>query len=264
MTSLFSRLTSAPVRVRVKNAIGIRCTWSNTAVRRSRISPSPILADSQRVTSPSPASSRAINAISTASQTTVSRRGPVDDGVDDPPGEHRRGHREHRRDHAQHQEPGQHACGAAGRRRRCAAGWPWRTAACRPARSSSLYNVCHAVISMLMQAPPVRLEDHRGPCRHRCRLSDPRTSTRVEVKRFPLATGGHRPSVGRKTDEPVTVTECEDGPLLVRGPFTLLDPDGRPIDPGRRTVALCRCGLSSVKPFCDGSHKASGFRTGPG
>ena len=35
MTSLFSRETSAPVRVRVKNAIGIRCTCSNTARRRS-------------------------------------------------------------------------------------------------------------------------------------------------------------------------------------------------------------------------------------
>ena len=35
MTSLFMRLTSAPVWVRRKNAIGMRCTWSNTAVRRS-------------------------------------------------------------------------------------------------------------------------------------------------------------------------------------------------------------------------------------
>ena len=34
-TSEFSRLTSAPVWVRVKKASGIRCTWSNTAVRRS-------------------------------------------------------------------------------------------------------------------------------------------------------------------------------------------------------------------------------------
>lgn len=39
MTSLLSRLTSAPVRVRVKKATGIRWTWSKTAVRRSRISP---------------------------------------------------------------------------------------------------------------------------------------------------------------------------------------------------------------------------------
>ncbi|WP_182887314.1 CDGSH iron-sulfur domain-containing protein [Microbispora sp. H10885] len=58
----------------------------------------------------------------------------------------------------------------------------------------------------------------------------------------------------------VTVTPCEDGPLLVRGPFTLTTQDGRRIDPGRATVALCRCGRSSAKPFCDGSHKAVGFR----
>ncbi|MFI6511640.1 CDGSH iron-sulfur domain-containing protein [Streptosporangium sp. NPDC050855] len=56
------------------------------------------------------------------------------------------------------------------------------------------------------------------------------------------------------------MTTCEDGPLLVRGPFELLTQDGRTIDPGRATVALCRCGRSAAKPFCDGSHKAIGFR----
>lgn len=71
MTSLLRRLTSAPVRVRVKNAIGMRCTWSKTAVRRSRMSPSPRLAESQRPTSPSPASATAITAMSTASRVTV-------------------------------------------------------------------------------------------------------------------------------------------------------------------------------------------------
>ncbi|TDE56460.1 CDGSH iron-sulfur domain-containing protein [Nonomuraea mesophila] len=60
--------------------------------------------------------------------------------------------------------------------------------------------------------------------------------------------------------DPVTVTTCADGPLLIRGDFALLTQDGEPIDAGRTTVALCRCGLSSVKPFCDGSHKAGGFR----
>jgi CDGSH-type Zn-finger protein len=63
-----------------------------------------------------------------------------------------------------------------------------------------------------------------------------------------------------KGDNSVTVTTCEDGPLLVRGPFELLTQDGRTIDPGRATVALCRCGRSAAKPFCDGSHKAIGFR----
>lgn len=62
-----------------------------------------------------------------------------------------------------------------------------------------------------------------------------------------------------KTDDPVTVTPCEDGPLLLRGSFTLMTQDGVVIDPGRSTVALCRCGRSSAKPFCDGSHRPAGF-----
>jgi CDGSH-type Zn-finger protein len=56
-----------------------------------------------------------------------------------------------------------------------------------------------------------------------------------------------------------TITPYRDGPLIVRGDFRLLDQDGAEIDPGRGTVALCRCGKSGIKPFCDGSHKRSGF-----
>ncbi|WP_346158451.1 CDGSH iron-sulfur domain-containing protein, partial [Nonomuraea recticatena] len=66
--------------------------------------------------------------------------------------------------------------------------------------------------------------------------------------------------MSREDDDVVTVTPCEDGPLLIRGPFELLTQEGVPIPPGRATVALCRCGRSSVKPFCDGSHKSTGFR----
>ena len=47
-TSPLSRCTSAPVLARLKNASGMRCTWSNTAVRRSRIRPSPTCDDTQR------------------------------------------------------------------------------------------------------------------------------------------------------------------------------------------------------------------------
>ena len=71
ITSLPSLLTSAPVRVRVKNATGIRCTWSNTAVRRSRIRPSPIVDDSQRVTSDTAVSATATNAMTVANSTTT-------------------------------------------------------------------------------------------------------------------------------------------------------------------------------------------------
>jgi CDGSH-type Zn-finger protein len=61
-----------------------------------------------------------------------------------------------------------------------------------------------------------------------------------------------------------TITPYEDGPLIVRGDFEMLTPDGKPIEPGRATVALCRCGKSAVKPFCDGTHKAINFKAGTG
>jgi CDGSH-type Zn-finger protein len=56
-----------------------------------------------------------------------------------------------------------------------------------------------------------------------------------------------------------TITPYRDGPLVVRGVFRLQDQDGAEIDPGRRTIALCRCGKSGIKPFCDGAHKRAGF-----
>ncbi|HVM34662.1 MAG TPA: CDGSH iron-sulfur domain-containing protein [Actinomycetota bacterium] len=56
------------------------------------------------------------------------------------------------------------------------------------------------------------------------------------------------------------ITPYEDGPLLVRGDFTITDQDGRPIESRRGTVALCRCGHSKIRPFCDGTHRAVGFR----
>lgn len=62
-------------------------------------------------------------------------------------------------------------------------------------------------------------------------------------------------------DDAVTITAYPDGPLLVRGDVDLRAADGTPIPRTRRTVALCRCGLSTIKPFCDGTHKAAGFRT---
>jgi CDGSH-type Zn-finger protein len=45
----------------------------------------------------------------------------------------------------------------------------------------------------------------------------------------------------------------------VRGPFRLADQDGNEIEVGRRTVALCRCGKSRMRPFCDGTHKIIRF-----
>ena len=58
------------------------------------------------------------------------------------------------------------------------------------------------------------------------------------------------------------ITPYTDGPLIVRGPFKLLDQEGNEIELHRRTVALCRCGRSRIKPFCDGTHKTIRFRAG--
>lgn len=66
-------------------------------------------------------------------------------------------------------------------------------------------------------------------------------------------------------DEPQTrITPYRNGPYLVRGPFVLVDQDGNEIEVKRRVVALCRCGRSQMRPFCDGTHKAARFRAESG
>ena len=80
-----------------------------------------------------------------------------------------------------------------------------------------------------------------------------------------LPDDGQDPEVEAALAAPVTgpagatITPYRDGPLIVRGDFRLVDADGAEIDPGRSTIALCRCGKSGIKPFCDGTHKRSGF-----
>ena len=56
---------------------------------------------------------------------------------------------------------------------------------------------------------------------------------------------------------------CPDGPILVRGDFDVVTPSGEPVPRQRKTVALCRCGASAIKPYCDGTHKLINFRTEP-
>jgi CDGSH-type Zn-finger protein len=58
----------------------------------------------------------------------------------------------------------------------------------------------------------------------------------------------------------VTVSIRPNGPYLVSGTIVLLDENGNPIDlEGREKFALCRCGGSVNKPFCDGTHSKIGF-----
>lgn len=58
----------------------------------------------------------------------------------------------------------------------------------------------------------------------------------------------------------VTITPYPDGPYLVRGDFVVTDQEGKELQRDRRTIALCRCGKSRMRPFCDGTHKLVGFK----
>ena len=62
-------------------------------------------------------------------------------------------------------------------------------------------------------------------------------------------------------DYPPGVAIVKDGPIWVRGGIKIESEDGEPYET-RNRVTLCRCGQSSNKPFCDGSHQEIGFREG--
>lgn len=57
------------------------------------------------------------------------------------------------------------------------------------------------------------------------------------------------------------ITVRKDGPYRVEGEFTLVDHDGNAIAfDASKPISLCRCGGSTKKPFCDGTHTRIGFR----
>ena len=59
----------------------------------------------------------------------------------------------------------------------------------------------------------------------------------------------------------VAVKLAANGPVMLEGPFEVADGSGEVrLETGR--AALCRCGASANKPFCDGQHKACGFEAG--
>ncbi len=67
-----------------------------------------------------------------------------------------------------------------------------------------------------------------------------------------------------ETPQAVVIRCRENGPLLVQGPVQIIDHQGNAftVPPGKDLIALCRCGQSKNKPFCDGSHRTCGFQAG--
>jgi len=60
-------------------------------------------------------------------------------------------------------------------------------------------------------------------------------------------------------NQKLRVVLAKDGPILVNGSIQLEDANGKTIETDE-TCALCRCGASKNKPFCDGTHHATGFK----
>lgn len=61
-------------------------------------------------------------------------------------------------------------------------------------------------------------------------------------------------------EDSVVITVLDNGPYLVKGATEIVDVEGNCWDTaGRPSVALCRCGGSGNKPFCDGTHARIGF-----
>lgn len=59
----------------------------------------------------------------------------------------------------------------------------------------------------------------------------------------------------------VSITPSKRGPYLVKGAnnINLVDTNGDPFEVSGDSFALCRCGHSKRKPFCDGAHRDAGF-----
>jgi CDGSH-type Zn-finger protein len=62
--------------------------------------------------------------------------------------------------------------------------------------------------------------------------------------------------------EPLVIRCRQNGPYVIQGAVTIVDHNGRAFVPpaGKDSVALCRCGQSRNRPFCDGSHRACDFQ----
>lgn len=62
--------------------------------------------------------------------------------------------------------------------------------------------------------------------------------------------------------EPLVIRCREHGPYVIQGAVKVVDHLGNAFTPpgGKEVIALCRCGHSKIKPFCDGSHRQCGFQ----
>jgi len=65
---------------------------------------------------------------------------------------------------------------------------------------------------------------------------------------------------GIEEEGKLAIDSIPDGPLVIQGPFTLVDGEHREVCINSKAV-MCRCGASNMKPYFDGSHITSGFKS---
>ena len=81
------------------------------------------------------------------------------------------------------------------------------------------------------------------------------------VRRGELAPDSSGTGREMNMEERTTISTYENGPFLVTGgAFRVVDAGGGEFAVEKETIALCRCGASTKKPFCDGTHSKVGFR----
>lgn len=75
---------------------------------------------------------------------------------------------------------------------------------------------------------------------------------------------GHDTASDKTATTEVRVQARDNGPIIIRGPVVVMDGEGNVLDTANAkngVVALCRCGHSNTKPFCDGTHRTCGFES---
>ncbi|MFC7392816.1 CDGSH iron-sulfur domain-containing protein [Scopulibacillus cellulosilyticus] len=80
-----------------------------------------------------------------------------------------------------------------------------------------------------------------------CRTIEQCPTGALQYQRLDGADGETAPDI-------TTIKTVKNGPFFIHGNIELLDEEGNPLTENKR-IALCRCGRSKNKPFCDGTHK---------
>ena len=128
-------------------------------------------------------------------------------------------------------------------------------------------NICiHSAVCL--KSLPAVFDIKRSPWIHVDAASADQIMATIEqcpsgALQYELAEGGavENNGVVQQTEPSTTIRLTQNGPLMVKGQFVVINEDGASLETPQM-VALCRCGATATPPFCDGSHQKIGFKPG--